>query len=203
MSFATLPDVPMDEVIATSYRDFHVKGFDYICLRRSPSETVKLYFFDGDVSKLPEVVNPHDHRYDFTTLCVAGRVQNMWFSESRTGELFQRFAYETPLLGGDGFTWVGETRLSCVRKYSCSAGRRYSMRHHEVHTIRLMENNTVISLVQFEDKVSDFTPTLTFTRDREPPSLDGLYRRFEPDAILSRLKALQERVRGLRLPRIV
>ena len=62
-----VPSVSMEEVLANSFRDFHAKGLDYVCLKRRPSETVKLYFFDGDVSKLPEVVNPHDHRYDFST----------------------------------------------------------------------------------------------------------------------------------------
>lgn len=64
----------MEEVIANSFKDFHSKGLDYICLRRSPVLTTKLYFFDGDVSKLPEVVNPHDHRYDFSTVCLSGCV---------------------------------------------------------------------------------------------------------------------------------
>lgn len=197
-----VPTVTVDEICANSFRDYHVKGFDYICLRRSPTETVKLYFFDGDVSKLPEVVSPHDHRYDFSTLCVAGRVQNMWFAEDRTGQPFQRFAYETPLNGGQGFTWVGETRLKNVRKFTASAGRRYHMGFDEIHTIRLVENNTVICLVQHEDRVALNRPTLTFTRDREPPSLAGLYGRFTPDQVLARLRTLRERVPGIRLPDI-
>lgn len=196
-----VPEVTVDEVIANSFRDYHVKGFDYICLRRSPSETVKLYFFDGDVSKLPEVVNPHDHRYDFSTLCVAGRVQNIWFREDQWGKTFNRFAYETPLLGGKGFTWVGESSLRIARRYTIGAGRRYQMRFDEIHTIRMVENNTVICLVQKEDCVTD-RPTLTFTRGREPPSLDGLYSRFTADGIIHKLAQLSTRVPGLRLPRI-
>lgn len=196
-----VPDVTADEIVANSFRDFHAKGVDYICIRRSPTETVKLYFFDGDVSKLPEVVNPHDHRYDFKTLCVAGRVQNIWFRDDRSGQTFQRFAYDTPLNGGGGFSWVGESKLTAARKYSICAGRTYSMSFNEIHTIRFMENNTVICLVQHEDRVSD-RPTLTFTRDREPPSLDGLYNRFTPDQVLKRLGCLQARVPGLRLPKI-
>lgn len=201
----TLPRVPettVDEIVANSFRDFHVKGCDYICLRRSPHETIKLYFFDGDVSKLPEVVNPHDHRYDFSTLCVAGKVQNIWFEEDAGGQTFNRFAYETPLLGGVGFTWVGESKLKVARKYTISAGYRYAMRFNEIHTIRMVENNTVICLVQRDDRVTD-RPTLTFARDREPPSLDGLYQKFTADAVLKRLAALQERLPGLRLPRII
>lgn len=50
----TMLDIPetfdMAEVLANSYRDFHAKGLDYICLKRSFKETLKLYFFDGDSS---------------------------------------------------------------------------------------------------------------------------------------------------------
>jgi hypothetical protein len=198
-----LPDVSVDDIVAHSFRDYHVKGFDYICLRRSPTETVKLYFFDGDVSKLPEVVNPHDHRYDFKTLCVAGRVENMWFREHINGHICQRFEYRTPLNGGNGFTWTGENALTCTRRYTIEAGRVYFMDADEIHTIRLRENNTVICLVQREDVVPIDKPTTTWTRDREPPNLEGMYRKFTADQVLKKLAALQARVPGLNLPRII
>lgn len=203
--FPHVPDVTVDEVIANSFRDYHVKGFDYICLRRSPSETVKLYFFDGDVSKLPEVVNPHDHRYDFKTLCVAGAVENIWFVRDarRQAEQFIKFEYRTPLNGGSGFTFAGTEHLKAVLKSTARAGRSYNMHAHEIHTIRLRENNTVICLVQHEDKVALDKPTMTFTRDHEPPSLTGLYGQFTPDQVLRRLATLQARVPGLRLPKVI
>lgn len=59
-------------LIQNSYRDFHAKGLDYVCLKRTPDHTVKVYFLDGDVSKVPEVVNPHDHRYAFETTVLSG-----------------------------------------------------------------------------------------------------------------------------------
>lgn len=205
-----LPDVHMETVVSNSFRDYHVRGFDYICIKRSAVETVKLYFFDGDVSKIPEVVNPHDHRYDFKTTVIAGKSQNVWFSEASVsqaakdvGTVFNRFAYETPLLGGEGFTWVGETRLVETQRKSFKPGHHYSMNYREVHTIRMMENETVLCLVQFEDRVARNTPTLTFTREEEAPSLTGLYKMFSPDQILARLSNLTNRVPGLRLPRVI
>ena len=135
-------------------------------------------------------------------------MQNLWFDENPKGDLYQRFAYETPLLGGDGFTWVGETRLSCVRKYSLRPpisplrSTSYFMAHDDIHTIRMMENETVICVVQLEDRVFN-RPTLTFTQDREPPSLDGLYSRFKADEVLQRLRALRMRVPDINLPEIV
>lgn len=211
MTLPFLPDVTIDDVIANSFRDYHVKGFDYICVRRSPTQTVKLYFFDGDVSKMPEVVNPHDHRYDFETLCVTGCVENQWFRwmnapESVTGfetKTFQRFEYSTPLLGGSGFRHVGESMLGLVAVRQHRPWTSYWMNAEEIHTIRLVENETVIALIQHEDRVRDGVPTMTFTRDREPPSLDGLYGKFTADQVFAKLTALKRRAPGLILPRII
>ena len=197
--------VQMEDVIKNSFRDYHVRGFDYLCLKRSETETLKLYFFDGDVSKMPEVVNPHDHRYDFVTWVVAGTSQNMKYREAKNpneGIVFQRFAYETPLLGGHGFTHIGETRLIESERKTYRSGYTYAMTHREIHTIRLLESETVLALVQFEDRVID-RPTLTFCQDSEPPPLSGLYSRFTPDLVRSRLRRLSEIVPDLIVPTVV
>jgi hypothetical protein len=197
--------VPMERVVENSFKDYHVRGFDYLCLKRSPKETVKLYFFDGDVSSLPEVVTPHDHRYDFDTHVLCGESQNVWFRETNRpdqGSLFERFAYETPLCGGDGFTHVGQTRLIESVRASYRAGGRYQMKFNEVHTIRMLSNETVLCLIQYEDRVND-RPTLTFCRDQEPPSLSGLYRKFSPDEVTALLERLASRAPNLKLPRIL
>lgn len=34
----------MEQVIENSFFDYHVKGFNYICLKRSEAHTIKLYF---------------------------------------------------------------------------------------------------------------------------------------------------------------
>lgn len=199
----------MEEVLANSFRDFHVRGFDYLCLKRSETETLKLYFFDGDVSKLPEVVNPHDHRYDFKTYVVTGRSQNVWFErasepaikagQSRT---YARFAYDTPLNGGIGFTHVGEEELVEVGRSSFQAGQWYQMGFREIHTIRMLQNETVLGLVQYADQVTD-RPTSTFTRGKRAPSIEGVYRRFKADEVTSLVERLRERAPGIRVPEIV
>lgn len=185
--------INIDEAVQNSFKDFHTKGFDYICVRRSPTETLKLYFFDGDVSKLPEVVNPHDHRYPFTTWIVDGRTQNSWYEENERGESYQRFCYDTPLNGGSGFKWNGTTSLLETKRMTYDPGGVYVMRHDEIHTIRMIENENVIFLQQFEDKVPIGHPTTTFTKSEQAPSLDGLYRRFTPDELIAKLKNFEER----------
>lgn len=184
--------VRMDDVLTNSFKDYHVRGFDYICFKRSPTLTMKLYFFNGDVSKLPEVVNPHDHRYNFDTICVTGEVENIWFKPSQHGAVYQTFKYRTPLNGGSGFTWDGETRLREAERRRRVAGERYSMQYHEMHTIRMVQAETVLMLRQYEDRLPVDAPTRTFTLDKEPPSLSGLYNTFTADEVLQKLKRLGE-----------
>lgn len=183
--------VEMADVIANSYKDFHTKGLDYICLKRSDEETIKFYFFEGDVTHLPEVVSPHDHRYDFDTTCMSGGVENIWFEAHDDGQEFNRFAYMTPLNGGTGFTWIGTDRLKKVRRRLRQRGESYSMKAEELHTIRITRNNTVIMLTQYSDVLPISVPTHTYIKDREPPSLTGMYSRFTADEITAKMKQLR------------
>lgn len=184
--------ISIDHSVEHSIRDYHVKGFDYICVRRSPTETIKLYFFDGDVTRLPEVVNPHDHRYDFDTWVIAGASENVWFDLDPRGQRFNRFHYRTPLNGGNGFIFAEEVNLAETRRLQREAGEHYFMHADELHTIRIVENETVLMLRQREDVVPLGVPTSTFARG-DAPSLSGLYSRFTADEIIARLRRLHER----------
>ncbi len=187
--------IDLDHVVANSFKNFHVKGFDYLCLQRSATETVKLYFFDGDVSKLSEIINPHDHRYDFETWVAAGSSENIWFKrglDENDGDTFNWFEYRTPLNGGDGFTFVGEEVLKESARRQFKAGDSYFMQYHDLHTIRMVENETVLLLVQFEDRVAIDKPTYTFSKGNAP-AIDGLYEKFKADEIVAKLKRFEER----------
>lgn len=200
--------VRMDDVIQNSFKDYHVRGFDYLCLKRSPWETLKVYFFDGDVSSMPEVVTPHDHRYDFSTTVLAGRSENVWYQDAEIkssrrygGEVFERFEYRSKLVDPDsfGFVHAGTVKLRETNRTSFGPGQTYDMFHDEIHTIRMVENETILALVQYEDRVTD-QPTQAFFRGKETPSLSGLYEKFTPDQVLELKKKLSERVPSLRLP---
>ena len=193
-----LPVFTLKHALDNSYRNFHAKGMEYICLKRSPKLTVKLYVFDGDVSKLPEVVNPHDHRYPFDTAVVAGSMQNMLYRPGESGEVFQTFDYMTPLNGGNGFTWREERALEEYNRQTLHRGQSYLMDAAGIHTIRMLEDQTVLVLRQYEDVVPLDQPTLTFTHEKEPPSLSGLYERWTEGELVDRLKDIEGRT-GLNL----
>lgn len=178
------------EIIGNSYRNFHVKGFDYVCLRRTPELTEKFYFFNGDVRHLPEVVAPHNHRYDFCTDVITGAVMNHLYAEVDEGVPFNVFDYMTPLNGVSGFTWRGELHLNQTSALCYWPKQGYVMGAEQLHTIRIVADGTVIRLRQFEDVVSLDQPTQMFSRNSEPPSLSGLYDRFTEGQIIQKLRLL-------------
>lgn len=191
----------LEVIQANSYKDFHAKGLDYICVRRSPSLTEKVYFLNGDVTKLPEVVNPHDHRYDFNTTVLAGAyVDHVYRPHLLYGDVYQLFDYMTPLNGGNGFTWRGEMRLMKTRSELVEKHSLTSRAADTIHTIQMMENQTVLLLRQYADKVPLSFPTKTYVPKGEPkPDTSGLYTQFSLDEIRSRLGVIEnllERYRG-------
>lgn len=185
----------IDHVVEHSFKDLHVKGFHYLCLQRSATETVKLYFFDGDVNKLPEVVAPHDHRYDFETYVAAGAVENVTFRRTddlTKGQMFNWFEYRTPLNGGDGFTFAGEECLYEAHRARFTNGESYYLQADDLHTIRIAGNDTVLMLVQFEDIYPIEKPSSAFFKD-QAPSLDGLYTKFTADEVTALLRRFEDR----------
>lgn len=183
----------LDEIIEHSFRNFHVRGFDYLCIKRTPEHTRKVYFFDGNVSQLPEVVNPHDHRYHFDTTVLSGVMSNsIYVPDEKHGVTYNEFEWRTPLNGGDGFTWKREAKLLEIRRHAYVPKQRYIMNAQDFHTIRLHAEGTVIVLDQYDDIVPIDQPTRTFMKERQAPSLDGLYEKFTPDQALARLQQYRE-----------
>ncbi|AMS02694.1 hypothetical protein BJD55_gp072 [Gordonia phage Yvonnetastic] len=210
MSYVDINELDIDHVIENSYKNFHSKGLDYICLHRSPTSTVKLYFFADAHVETPDVVNPHWHRYDFWTTAVTGAVENIWYKRTmperkvspngRAVRLYNAFDYRTPLLGGDGFSYVGDVGLwedYRLRIKQGTSQQSYYMKYDEIHTINIVEPETCILLEQLEDVVPVDQPTETFALTSRPtPSIadDGLYDKFTADEIVKKLKWLNEKV---------
>lgn len=187
----------LDTICANSFRNFHTKGFDYLCLTRTPELTRKVYFFDGNLSDLPELVIPHDHRYPFVTTVLSGAVRNKTFyridpttkaaqaymSDGATPR-WDRFEYRTPLNGGDGFSWSGEEPLLELQGHPAFTRKQaYRSAAGDIHTLDIRCEDTVLLLEQLADVVPLDQPTNAWRRagDKTPPNLSGLYDRMTPD----------------------
>lgn len=188
----------MEDVLEHSFRDYHVKGFDYLCLKRSDMATVKAYFFQNGITELSEVVNPHDHRYNFVTECVSGRVRNKWFTKVpkglRPGKMYSTFRWNTPLNGGDGFQYSHQAMLWQDGAYTAGPGCQYPMRFNELHTIQVLKPETCIVLVQGVDRVPVGEPTRTYVSGQEAPVISDLYNTFTADQAMKRINLLKELV---------
>ena len=179
-------DETLQTLINSSYRNFHRKGFDYICIERTPTLMKKVYFFGEDITVGDDIVNPHDHRYVFGTNVLAGVISNSFYEEDAYGEVYNQFHWRTPLLGGTGHEWHREARLLETKRKVMRAGQMYFMDVNQMHTIRIHRPDTVIQLDCSADVIPEPVPTSTYMRDREVPKLDGLYDRFTEDGWIAR-----------------
>ena len=189
-------DQMMDHMIENSYQNFHVKGFDYLCLKRSPHLTEKVYFFDGDVAKLPEVVNPHDHRYNFETTVLAGEMSDISYrllNEERKKKPgpgvvmpYHQFNWYSPLNGGEGAVYVRDVFLYEIRHINLRPGNCLRTNATNIHTIRIHTDQCVIKLKQYSDIIPYDRPTRLFMNEKKPPDLNGLYERMDPDHCVKR-----------------
>jgi hypothetical protein len=195
-----LTDEQLETIAANSYRNFHAKGLDYVCLNRSPKVTQKIYFFDCDLEQVPEVVIPHDHRYDFVTTCISGGVTNKKYSigiwRDTNAQGYEKFSYRTPLNGGDGFAWEDTVFLSDIGSKRYHPGENYVSPHWDIHTIQITAPQTCLYLVQMEDRVPLDEPTHAYRPMglKDPPSLDGLYERMDVDHVRKLLDTYGELV---------
>lgn len=191
---------PEDIVLDASFRDFHTKGFDYLCIKRSEELTLKIYFFDGNLADLPELVVPHDHRYNFFSSVIAGSAANKKWREVKNPELwpegqlsrFNKMEWRSPLLGGEGFSWAGEAQMVHTHDHAYNPGQRWYTHHTEIHTLRIEREGTILLLEQLQDVVPADQPTHAYKRDIKGfdptlPDISGLYERMTEERAIERL----------------
>lgn len=189
----------VEQIIENSYKNFHAKGLNYICLLRTPLVTLKAYFFEGDISTVPECVIPHNHRYDFQTEVLAGTLNDNQYKEVPKKILglalrpVQRWEYRTPLNGGKGFQWASESFLHWQTDRTLTKGQTLFTPYDRIHTISV-KPDTVLLLTQMKDKLGDDEPSLaySFGTKEQKPNTKGLYEKFKEDEVVKYLKLLEE-----------
>lgn len=189
--------INLQSALANSYKNFHARGFDYLCLSRTPDLVRKVYFFGDIAPDASEIVNPHDHRYNFSTEVLAGSVINQIYRTCSAGQRgarrYTRWQYRTPLNGGSGFRFDDVYPLLMVNAHCYAEGERYNLSGDQIHTIAV-KRDTVLLLEQGPDQPLDCTFTYT-PRERmpdHPPEMTGLYERFTADEIRERVRWLNQ-----------
>ena len=186
----------LTNLVASSYKDFHSKGLHYLCLKRDPRHTIKLYLLDGPTAKMPEVVNPHDHRYPFRTTVLKGQMSDTRYIKSPLfSSVYNAFDYLTPLNGGNGFTFRGEEKLRRAAVRELRQGQVLMTAPDDLHTIATRHEGTVIMLDQWGDVIDQNVPTSTWVKKGEPaPDTTGLYDRFSEGEFADLLKSIKQRL---------
>lgn len=129
----------------------HANGVQYLCLHRTMGLTVKLYLIERPENHHSGyLVNPHSHRYPFSSTVLAGRLLHVRFVESNdltkdwsrcTYYYEQRRTVHDELVALEGFPDLIEK------------GESYWVDPHEIHTLRMLERGgpLLLGLTQFAD----------------------------------------------------
>tara|TARA_R100000656_G_scaffold104176_2_gene76299 strand:+ start:22526 stop:23170 length:645 start_codon:yes stop_codon:yes gene_type:complete len=175
-----------DTILSNSFCGWHSPHLNYLCLKRTPERVHKVYFIEHTEDP---VVSPHNHRFNFETYVLRGDVVHHTYVPCavKQGELYQKFHYHSPNVGGEGFAWVGEQRLQENRQ-CYSAGERFFLWADKIHTLRSARPGKILILeqIQREDIVPARASTDMYQKgiSHDPPSLEGLYRK--PDRVAVR-----------------
>lgn len=161
---------------ANGFRNYHARGLDYLCLLRDPNLTIKLYFLD-DPELRPDgcLVAPHDHRYSFEQICLAGEVEHIEFitTEFHPAWMISKWNAESRKFSPTGIE-VGLNHT--VRKLQTTDS--YYLGPTRLHTLA-HPSEAILLTFQYRD-VREDSLTLFHERD-EMPSLDGLYTPMDAD----------------------
>lgn len=152
-----------------SRMDHHVKGLNYLNLQRSDSFTLKLYLIEEQANNNSGyLVHPHNHRYEFNTVVLAGRISNVIFDDVGAKPVKdERRMFEDDISGGGDFaarrfvfdaetkqlssaqdTWLDiDSGLSAGH----GAGGSYFTKTNQIHTLFTWPEPTLLCLSQYQD----------------------------------------------------
>jgi len=189
------------EMLKTSYRDFHAKGLDYINLHRSPTLTIKAYIMNDEVPVGVNVVNPHDHAYDFSTFILSGCLANVNYTFGTINRKWFHHYYKTSLEGESNIKYHGGWRDG-LKEHSVEVygpGQHYYLKAEQVHTIRAATAGVIMLLFQYKHtEIAKERGTSLWLPSLVTPKLDGLYNRFTDETLEDALFKLDGAIKALK-----
>lgn len=128
----------------------HAEGMDYLCLHRSSTLTIKIYLMERPVNtNSGYLVNPHSHRYAFSSALLRGCLHHIRFIEAR-GDDWGRHSYCSD---SKRHTYQYDTTLVPYTTEFHENGSTYYVDPDEIHTLKLIEHTgpVMIGLMQYAD----------------------------------------------------
>jgi hypothetical protein len=188
------------DAVEHSYKNYHNVGVNYINLFRDERLTVKVYLLDPKAIKSNQdgfLVNPHNHRYAFSTTVLFGSVSNINFQETpkeTSVNIYHKFDY----LGyqeNSSFNYCGEVGLEIVEDILYKPWESYLLDENTVHTLRLSDEPTGLLLIQHIDTQLDGTRYYGRTLDAPYACKEqGMYQKFNVHEMREHLRYILEKV---------
>lgn len=177
----------MQQILDSSYKDYHVKGFNSIILSRSKNLTIRLYIcrpYETELNSSNDHILVHNHGFDFQTQVLTGYMENAVYdlSPTRTAEgVWHQYIYESALKNREQkmtLTFLKQVYLELTQLQRVEAGSSYFLRHHQFHRI-FVPNDRLVSMLFWQHQKINHTPII-FSKVSQPEvfSTADLYNRF-------------------------
>ncbi|MFM0095604.1 hypothetical protein PQQ87_08325 [Paraburkholderia nemoris] len=144
-----LAEMDMEKMTQHSMLNHIIDGMHYLCLHRSSDVTLKLYLIEHQTNDFSGyLLHPHNHRYAFDTVVLAGGLEEIKFHECK-GDEWDRHKYITEQRRFDlvgNVDLIGEAKLY-------REGDHYFNDVTDIHTLRVVEGAgpVLLGLMQFKD----------------------------------------------------
>jgi hypothetical protein len=128
---------------------WHPNGFAKIVLLSRPLYSLRLHIWrNGSGSRDAARENIHNHRWDFSTVLLAGGYCHQEFRPARSGEEFFAYTYcPASSLGSYSLDPMGTKALRCVFNAHLAQGSRYTISSEVLHRVVPDPGEPTVSLV--------------------------------------------------------
>jgi hypothetical protein len=128
------------EVAARSY--WHGNGFCKIVLAERGGMKLRLHVWEAGRAAEENI---HDHRWEFSSMVLSGRLVSATYREAPGGEPYRAHRYEGGRAGAYTLTEPEDVSLVCVGVQSLDAGSSYWMHSDELHAISRVSADVLTS----------------------------------------------------------
>lgn len=122
-------------------KNYAIPGLTSWLISEAESGTIRLFHMERDHI---ECIAPHSHRFDFHCVVLEGEVENIIYENDTNGDMYSVIKSE---YCGEIGQYHNHVLCQCyfsMTRRVYSAGQQYSMKAHEIHSIRFKKGSKVL-----------------------------------------------------------
>ena len=139
----------LSSIASRSYT--HINHFDKIILIDAPSHNYRLtlhVWWPINQNKQLDDEPMHDHRFDFWSTILTGKLKSYYFSQASSGKQYQKFEYIPEEENTSSIMrYIGESKLKETRCTELRVGDCYYLPYSVIHKILLLKDQVTSTLV--------------------------------------------------------